>query len=141
LPRLWRALSRRPVIVRPDAFYLGTAHRAEWPVSSLLDGLAAAQEGLARRRYRVHIKKDDGHGLGAGHVGPLLGLGPEGDLDADHLAGLHAVLAPAATPGLAGSRGRRLAWLALTGLGAVLFTFLGVGWLAQSVGLESLYLS
>jgi len=37
-------------------------------------------------------------------------------------------------------KGRRLAWLALAGLGAVLFTFLGVGWLARAVGLESLHL-
>jgi ABC-type transport system involved in cytochrome c biogenesis permease subunit len=37
-------------------------------------------------------------------------------------------------------RGRRLALLALGGLGAVLFTFLGVGWLARVVGLESLHL-
>ncbi len=37
-------------------------------------------------------------------------------------------------------RGRRLAWLALAGLGAVLFTFLGVGWGARAVGLESLHL-
>jgi ABC-type transport system involved in cytochrome c biogenesis permease subunit len=37
-------------------------------------------------------------------------------------------------------RGRRLAWLALAGLGAVLFTFLGAGWLARAVGLESLHL-
>jgi ABC-type transport system involved in cytochrome c biogenesis permease subunit len=39
-----------------------------------------------------------------------------------------------------GWKGRRLAWLALVGLGAVLFTFLGVGWLARTVGLESLHL-
>jgi ABC-type transport system involved in cytochrome c biogenesis permease subunit len=39
-----------------------------------------------------------------------------------------------------GWRGRRLGWLALAGLGAVLFTFLGVGWLARMVGLESLHL-
>lgn len=37
-------------------------------------------------------------------------------------------------------RGRQLAWLALAGLAAVLFTFLGVGWLARTVGLESLHL-
>ena len=37
-------------------------------------------------------------------------------------------------------KGRRLAWLALTGLGSVFFTFLGVGWLARAVGLESLHL-
>ena len=37
-------------------------------------------------------------------------------------------------------QGRRLAWLALVGLGAVLFTFLAIGWLARTVGLESLHL-
>jgi cytochrome c-type biogenesis protein CcsB len=37
-------------------------------------------------------------------------------------------------------QGRRLAWLALIGLASVLFTFLGVGWLARTVGLESLHL-
>jgi ABC-type transport system involved in cytochrome c biogenesis permease subunit len=36
--------------------------------------------------------------------------------------------------------GRRVAWVTLAGLGAVLFTFLGVGWLARAVGLESLHL-
>lgn len=36
--------------------------------------------------------------------------------------------------------GRRLAWLAVAGLAAVLFTFLGVGPLARAVGLESLHL-
>jgi cytochrome c-type biogenesis protein CcsB len=36
--------------------------------------------------------------------------------------------------------GRRLAWLAVAGLGAILFTFLGVGWLARSTGLEGLHL-
>jgi cytochrome c-type biogenesis protein CcsB len=37
-------------------------------------------------------------------------------------------------------QGRRLAWLALMGLASVLFTFLGVGWLARTIGLESLHL-
>jgi ABC-type transport system involved in cytochrome c biogenesis permease subunit len=37
-------------------------------------------------------------------------------------------------------QGRRLAGLALAGLGSVLFTFLGVDWLARTVGLESLHL-
>jgi ABC-type transport system involved in cytochrome c biogenesis permease subunit len=39
-----------------------------------------------------------------------------------------------------GWQGRRLAWLAVAGLVAVLFAFLGVGWLARSVGLEGLRL-
>lgn len=37
-------------------------------------------------------------------------------------------------------KGRRLAWLAVMGLGSVLFTLFGVGWLARRVGLESLHL-
>lgn len=37
-------------------------------------------------------------------------------------------------------QGRRVAWLTLAGLAAVLFTFLGVGWLARTVGLQSLHL-
>jgi ABC-type transport system involved in cytochrome c biogenesis permease subunit len=37
-------------------------------------------------------------------------------------------------------RGRRSAWLAVMGLGSVLFTLFGVGWLARRVGLESLHL-
>ncbi len=36
--------------------------------------------------------------------------------------------------------GRRIAWLAAAGLAAILFTFLGVGWLARSIGLQSLHL-
>ena len=40
----------------------------------------------------------------------------------------------------AGWQGRGEAWLSVLGLGAVLFTFLGVSWLARLVGLESLHL-
>jgi len=40
---------------------------------------------------------------------------------------------------LRGWGGRRIGWLALMGLGLVLFTFTGVGWLARQVGLESLH--
>ena len=40
---------------------------------------------------------------------------------------------------LRGWRGRPLAWLAVVGLVTVLFTFLSVGWLARTVGLESLH--
>jgi ABC-type transport system involved in cytochrome c biogenesis permease subunit len=39
-----------------------------------------------------------------------------------------------------GWQGRPLAWLALVGLGAVMFTFLGVGSLARRLDLESLHL-
>lgn len=60
LPRLWRRLIRRPTIIRPDAFYGSLAHRAEWPVPTLQHGLAAAQEVLARRRYRARTERGAG---------------------------------------------------------------------------------
>jgi ABC-type transport system involved in cytochrome c biogenesis permease subunit len=41
---------------------------------------------------------------------------------------------------LRGWRGRRIAWLAVLGLGAVAFTFLGVGWLVRSLRLESIHI-
>jgi cytochrome c biogenesis protein len=59
-PRLRRTLSRRPIVVRPDAFYLGFVHRAGWPVSSLPNGLTAAQDSLARRRYRIDTERNNG---------------------------------------------------------------------------------
>jgi cytochrome c-type biogenesis protein CcsB len=37
-------------------------------------------------------------------------------------------------------QGRRLAWLALLGLGSILVTFLGLGGLARAIGLEGLHL-
>jgi len=42
--------------------------------------------------------------------------------------------------GLRGWRGRRTAWLAVLGVGVVLFTFLGVGWLVQILRLESVHI-
>ena len=96
LPRLWRALSRRPVVVRPDAFYLGFAHRAEWSVPSLADGLTAAQESLARRHYR--LQAEDGEGVAHlyaergrwGQVGTLV----------SHVAAFLLVLAVVGRPAL-----------------------------------------
>lgn len=69
---------------------------AEWPVPSLLDGLTAAQEGLARRRYRIHTAQDEGMAyLYAergrwGHVGTLV----------SHAAALLLALAVIARPAL-----------------------------------------
>ena len=53
LPGRWRRLTKSPVIVRPDGFYLRSAQRAEWSVSSLDEGLQAARDRLGKRRYRV----------------------------------------------------------------------------------------
>jgi ABC-type transport system involved in cytochrome c biogenesis permease subunit len=41
---------------------------------------------------------------------------------------------------LRGWRGRRVAWLAVIAFGAVLFTFLGVGWLVRTLRLESVHI-
>ena len=63
LPRLWRALTRVPTIVRPEAF-IGAAGRhstgrqAEWPVASLEQGLSDVCASLRARgrRHRLWIK-------------------------------------------------------------------------------------
>jgi len=96
LPRLWRALSRPPVVVRPDTFYLGFAHRAEWPVPSLLDGLTAAQEGLARRRYRVHTE----HGKEIAYLYADRGRWGQIGTLVSHVAALLLALAVVAHPAL-----------------------------------------
>lgn len=59
LPGLWKVLTRPPVATRPDAFYEGFAHRAEWPVLSVEAGSAAAGDMLARHRYRPHVERDE----------------------------------------------------------------------------------
>jgi cytochrome c-type biogenesis protein CcsB len=41
---------------------------------------------------------------------------------------------------LRGWRGRRVAWLSVIGVGAVLFTFLGVSWLVRTLRLESVHI-
>jgi cytochrome c biogenesis protein len=62
LPRLWRSLTRRPIICRPDDFYQGSVHRAEWPIDSPELALSAAQRTLQRRRYRTHLERDQATG-------------------------------------------------------------------------------
>jgi cytochrome c biogenesis protein len=58
LPRLWRLLVQPLTVVRPEAFYRGLAHRAEWPVLSLQAGLDMARDALAQRRYSVYVEYD-----------------------------------------------------------------------------------
>jgi cytochrome c biogenesis protein len=58
LPRVWQSLVKLVPIVRPDPFYQGFAHHAEWSVSSVADGVAAAQAALAVHRYRPRIELD-----------------------------------------------------------------------------------
>jgi cytochrome c biogenesis protein ResB len=96
-PGLRHTLSRTPVVVRPDAFYeQEAAQRAEWPVSSLQDGLARARQGLAQRRYRVYVERgEDVAYLYAerGRWGRISTL-------ASHFAALALVLALVARPAL-----------------------------------------
>jgi len=96
LPRLWRALSRRLSVARPDAFYLGFAHRAAWPVPSLTRGLAAAGEVLAGRRYRVYTERQEGVAYLHAEQGRW---GQAGTLTS-HVAAVLLVLAVVARPAL-----------------------------------------
>ncbi len=57
LVRLWRLLARPPTIARPEEFYRGRVHRREWPVSSLEQGIQAAESAL--RRYRLYTEFDE----------------------------------------------------------------------------------
>ena len=58
LPRLWKSLIQKPKTTQPMAFFDGSAHRAEWPVSSLQAGMAAARDALAQQRYRANVDSD-----------------------------------------------------------------------------------
>jgi cytochrome c biogenesis protein len=97
LPRLWRSLSRPPVVVRPDAFYLGFAHRAEWPLPSLRDGLTMAQSALAQRRYRVRVE----HKEGSAYLYAERGRWGQASTAVSHVAAILLVLAVIARPALA----------------------------------------
>jgi cytochrome c biogenesis protein len=59
LPRLWRSLTRVPLVSRSERFYHGFSHREEWPVASMGEGLAGAQSILARHRYRGRVERDE----------------------------------------------------------------------------------
>ncbi|UCC64913.1 MAG: cytochrome c biogenesis protein ResB [Anaerolineae bacterium] len=96
LPRLWRALSRQPSVVRPEAFYLGFTHRAAWPVPFLTRGLAAAGEALAQRRYRIYTDRQEGTAYLHAEQGRW---GQTGTLTS-HLAAVLLVLAVVTRPAL-----------------------------------------
>ncbi len=66
LPRLWRALTRVPSVVRPETFLWAAgrkiaAGQAEWPVSSLEQGLSDVCASLRARgrRYRLWIERTE----------------------------------------------------------------------------------
>ncbi len=95
LPRLWRSLSRSPIVVRPDAFS-GFAHRAEWPVRSVQEGLTAAQAGLRQRRYRTQAE----HNQGIAYLYAERGRWGQVGTPVSHIAALLLVLAVMARPAL-----------------------------------------
>lgn len=59
LPRLWRSLTVPPPVQRPRAFFQGFAHRAEWTLSSLEQGLAAVRDTLGRHRFSSQVDRDE----------------------------------------------------------------------------------
>ena len=59
LPHIWRLFTKLPAVVRPDAFYQASAHRVEWPLSSVQEGLATIQETLAQRHYAIYVKNNE----------------------------------------------------------------------------------
>jgi cytochrome c biogenesis protein len=59
LPRRWRSFIQRPQIARSDAFYEGFDLPIEWSITSREAGLSAAQQALARHRYRIYHEGDE----------------------------------------------------------------------------------
>jgi cytochrome c biogenesis protein len=99
LPRLWRALTARPPMARPEAFFAGAPQRADWSLPSLPDGLSAAQAALARHRYRQHLERDDV--VGTTHLYAERGRWAGAGTLISHLAALLLLLALLARPALA----------------------------------------
>jgi cytochrome c biogenesis protein ResB len=94
LPRLRRALTTPPTVVRPANFYLGFAHRAEWPVASPAAAQAEVRQGLARRRYRVYAEQSEE----AAHLYAERGRWSHAGTLLSHVAALLLIVAVAARP-------------------------------------------
>jgi cytochrome c biogenesis protein len=103
LPRLWRSLTTPPTVVRPDAFYQGFAHRAEWEVGSLQEGVATAQATLRRHRYRVKVEHDQE--VGCATVYAERGRWGQAATAVSHLAALILLLAVGLRPVLSWQEG------------------------------------
>jgi cytochrome c biogenesis protein len=99
LPHLWASLTRPPAAARPEPFYRGFAQHSGWPVGSLEPGLAAAQQALRRRRYRLRIEQDDDSQRS--YVYAEKGRWAQAGTGFSHLAALCLVIALAARPALA----------------------------------------
>jgi cytochrome c biogenesis protein len=98
LPRLWRSLKRVPVVSRPEAFYQGFARRADWPVSSVEEGLAVVVEGLRRNGYRPLVERDEA--VGSASVYAERGRWAQIGTVVGHAAALLLVIAVVARPAL-----------------------------------------
>lgn len=62
LPGLWRSLTEPSVIQKPEAFFQSFAHRAEWMLGSLDQGLAVVQHALMRHRFQPQVARDETNG-------------------------------------------------------------------------------
>ena len=95
------------------------------------DGRRAGPVGVPDARLRLpdlDLRRDRRRDLGGERVGPLLGVGPEGDLGVHHLDGLHGATCTRGPP--PGWKGRKAAYLAWLGYATFLFNYLVVNiWL------------
>ena len=71
----------------------------------------------------LDVRRDGRRDLGRPRLGPVLGLGPQGDLVVHHLGGLRDVPARQGDRGLARARA---AWIQLAGFACLLFNVVGV---------------
>ena len=96
--------------------------------------VSLGQAGLPGQRVRlpaVDVRRHRGRDLGRGRLGPLLGLGPQGDLGLHHLARLRRLPARPRHRRLAGPQGRRRS--ALIGFACFLINYFGVNIFASGL--------
>src|SRR6266536_2466691 len=88
---------------------LGAGHVGGWAGLAAAGGRGAGPAGLSDDRVRVpdlDLRRDRRGDLGGGRLGPVLGLGPEGDLGVHRLGDLRGVPARPGDRGLAWGEGR-----------------------------------
>ena len=95
---------------------------ARLPGAATLDRLAyrTVAVRLPGLDLRGHRRRD----LGRPRLGPVLGLGPQGDLGVHHLGGLRRRTCTPGPPPAGGAR--RAAYIQLLGFGCLMFNFFGI---------------
>jgi cytochrome c biogenesis protein len=103
VPRLWRSLTEPPTVQRPEAFYQGFAHQAEWALAPLDQGLAAVGDTLARHRFRSQIELDGK--TGCAFLYAERGRWSQAATLVSHVAAILLVIAVASRPALGWQEG------------------------------------